>query len=91
MRSLHERFGLAGRRYRYEDIVTTATIVAGSDMSDVFERYVSGLELLPLEQLLARVGLIGDYQLYAGQGYVRLDPEATPAARARRRMFLGGS
>jgi predicted metalloprotease with PDZ domain len=48
---------LRGRGYTSEDFERAASMVAGTDLSDFFQRYVRGVETPPYREVLASVGL----------------------------------
>jgi predicted metalloprotease with PDZ domain len=48
---------LQGRGYTERDVEHAASVAAGTDLHDWFERYVGGTDELPFEQALAHVGL----------------------------------
>jgi predicted metalloprotease with PDZ domain len=70
MRLMFQKFGLTGTRYTFSDIVTTASEVAGTDLSDFFKRYVEGKEILPIRALLQRLGYDSLSQDYADELYI---------------------
>jgi predicted metalloprotease with PDZ domain len=66
MRNMYEEFYvkspnatyyLKGRGFTDQDFVRAVSAVAGSDMSDFFNRYVRGVETLPYDEALAYAGL----------------------------------
>jgi predicted metalloprotease with PDZ domain len=65
MRLLYHRFFdapatsyyLPGKGYTEADILAAASEVAGSDMSDFFQQYVSGTAAIPYDQFLNEAGL----------------------------------
>jgi predicted metalloprotease with PDZ domain len=78
MRSLYDKFGLTKTKFQFGDIAAAATEVAGSDMTDFFKRYVDGKELLPVKELLLKVGYESASQWYANE---MLIIPTTPTAR----------
>ncbi|MDC8002510.1 hypothetical protein POV27_00470 [Aureisphaera galaxeae] len=54
MRSMFDKFSTTP--YTYQDLVETASIVAGTDLTDFFAKYVEGTELLPLNEYLGKLG-----------------------------------
>jgi predicted metalloprotease with PDZ domain len=48
---------LRGRGYTQEDFVRVLSSVAGTSMSDFYDRYIRGVETLPYDDVLAGVGL----------------------------------
>ena len=57
LKSPNATYYLKGRGYTSEDIVRAASEVTGTDMSDFFKRYVSGVEVPPYDEALRSVGL----------------------------------
>jgi predicted metalloprotease with PDZ domain len=49
MRAMFDKFGKTGKTYEYEDIVKTATEVAGKDMSSFFGDYVAGTKVMDVK------------------------------------------
>ena len=78
MRSLHERFALLDHPFSREDFVSVASQAAGTSLADFFARHIAGVEPLPLEACLARAGLEGAFQRYAGELWIA--PSEAPSA-----------
>jgi predicted metalloprotease with PDZ domain len=57
LKSEKETYYLRGRGYTSEDFQRAASNVAGTDLSDFFNRYVRGVEVPPYAEALAGVGL----------------------------------
>lgn len=57
MRLMNERYPLSTGGYTPEQFMDTVSEVAGTDMSEFFDRYVAGTETMPLEDLFTVVGL----------------------------------
>jgi len=57
LKSPNATYYLRGRGYTNEDFLRVASEVSGSDFSDFFQRYVSGVEILPYDEALAFVGM----------------------------------
>ncbi len=57
LRTLYERFPLSGTGFTTEDLVSVANELTESSFEEFFERYVSGTEPLPYEDVLGVVGL----------------------------------
>lgn len=57
LKSANNSYYLRGRGYRPEDLQRVASEVAGFDLSDFFQRYVRGVEVLPYDEALGYVGL----------------------------------
>ena len=92
MRRLYAKHGVAEQAWTWEDLIRTASETAGTDMAGFFTSYVAGLEPLPLEAQLQRLGMRLTGQTYAAEMYVAPDPSASSEQRARRTAyFLTGS
>ncbi len=57
LKSPNATYYLRGRGYTIEDFQRVASEVSGSNLSDFFQRYVRGVEVLPYDEALASVGL----------------------------------
>lgn len=90
MRSMYEKFGLTGKKYRYEDLAITAGETAGRDVSGFFKSYVEGKETLPVQEYLNRIGLNGYTQSYDGEFYIFESPTMNVKQRNLLRRILTG-
>lgn len=90
MRLMHERFGLTGKPYRYEDLVALASETAGRSLADFFKRYVEGKESLPVQDYLKRIGLNGYTQFYDGEFFIVEAPVTTVAQKSLKQSILTG-
>jgi len=57
MRLMYTKFGKTNTAYTYQDIMAASSEAAGADLSGFFSSYVSGLQVMPLDNYLARAGL----------------------------------
>jgi predicted metalloprotease with PDZ domain len=57
LKSQNTNYYLRGRGFTSEDFQRVTSKVAGTEMSDFFKRYVSGVEVLPYDEALGSVGL----------------------------------
>jgi predicted metalloprotease with PDZ domain len=57
LKSPNATYYLRGRGYTSEDFQRVASEVSGSDLTDFFQRYVRGVEVLPYDEALAYVGM----------------------------------
>lgn len=89
MARLDERFGATGTRYPPAALVEAASGVAARDLGPFFRRYIESDETLPIRDCLATFGLATRLKPYAGEAYIREDPTAAPAERARLADLLG--
>lgn len=90
MRLVYERFGLAAKKYRYEDLVRAMSEIAGRDMGDFFKKYVAGKDRLPVLDCLRRAGFEGYTQFYDGEIYIKKSLVATAGQSAIQRGLLRG-
>ena len=90
MRLMHERFGLTGKPYRYEDLVALASETAGRNLDDFFRKYVEGKESLPVQDYLKRLGLNGYTQFYDGEFFIVEAPVVTVSQRRLQLSILTG-
>jgi predicted metalloprotease with PDZ domain len=88
--TLHERFGLAGHPFAAEDFVAAVSEAAGRDLADFFRRHVAGPAPFPLEACVARAGLEGAFQRYAGELWIAPVAEPSAAQRGVLRRTLRG-
>jgi predicted metalloprotease with PDZ domain len=88
MRLLYQRFGLSGKKYRYEDVVSAAAETAGRNVSDFFRRYVEGRETLPVQEYLKRIGLEGYTQFYDGEFFIFDADTASAEQKALQQSIL---
>jgi predicted metalloprotease with PDZ domain len=78
--ALWEGFGRPRTLYRYEDVVATASEVAGEDLAAFFAAHVAGRETLPVEECLATLGYTLYAKPYAGEAYLAPADAAALAA-----------
>jgi predicted metalloprotease with PDZ domain len=57
MRLLYSRYALPKPGFEPEDAVRAASEVAGSDLNEIFTRYISGKEAIPYEKYFAYAGI----------------------------------
>ncbi len=57
LKSPNATYYLRGRGYTSEDFQRVASETSGFDLTDFFQRYVRGVELLPYDEALAYVGM----------------------------------
>lgn len=88
MRRLYATHGVADQPWTWEDLVRTASETAGTDMGEFFTSYVAGLEALPLETQLHRLGMRLTGQTYAAEMHVAPDLTASSEQQARRTAYF---
>lgn len=57
MPRLYQEFAVGDKPYSVDDVARIASEVAGRDLSELFDRYVTGTEKLPLNEMMNRIGL----------------------------------
>ena len=78
--ALWSEFGRPGIPYGHEDFVTTASQVAGEDLSGFFAEHVVARETLPVEECLRTLGYTLYAKPYAGEAYLAPADSAALAA-----------
>jgi predicted metalloprotease with PDZ domain len=90
IRLMYQKYGLTAKKYRYEDLLTTASETIGYDLTDFFKRYVEGKEMLPVSDYLNDIGLAGYTQFYDGEIYIQPFLRATQEAKMMQRSLISG-
>lgn len=57
MRALYRNFYLRGNGFAPDDVVRTVNAVSGRDYGDFFRRYVTGVEMPPVDRVLGYAGI----------------------------------
>lgn len=70
MRLMYKKYGLTKIKFKYSDVVATASEIAGEDMSDFFKKYVEGFEELPIVSLLEKAGYASSGENFAAELYI---------------------
>lgn len=91
MREVYARSAKQGTTYDLAMLIAVATELAGRDMADFFDRYIQGMEPLPLDECLPKLGLRAERKSSGDRVSVIItaDESATGAAAAARNAFLG--
>lgn len=91
MRALYAQSALQNQPYDAAMIAATASEVAGTDLQPFFDRCVIGMEPLPLDDALAKLGLRAAQRSAVGRASVTLTPDesAKGTVAAIRDTFLG--
>ncbi len=84
MRLLWKNYGKPGRGLEEGEIETLATELLGQDLSEFFQRYLYGVEDLPLNELLSFVGV--EFKLRAARN---IDDKGGKPASHLPRVWLG--
>ena len=90
MRRMFQKFGLTKTKFKYEDIVSTASEIAGEDMASFFKSYVDGLEVIPVSQLLEKVGYGTSGEEYAAELFI-FPKKATELKRQLLGQYAGAT
>ncbi len=88
MQALYTEFGLTGKNLTSHDVERIASEIAGEDLAWIFERYVRGTEALTPDLVYTPLGLHVE-QNSQQRTVLKIDPEASPEARALRSQILG--
>ena len=89
MNQLFETFGLTGKSYALEDLQNLSTEFL-EDNGEFFLKYISGLEVLPLEYYMNKLGILTDIIPYEGVTFLFEDPEADERQQKLREQWLYG-
>jgi predicted metalloprotease with PDZ domain len=73
MRLLYSRYALPKPGFEPEDAVRAASEVAGTDLSDIFKRYISGKEPIPYEKYFAYAGITVEKRLDTDKPWMGID------------------
>ena len=91
MRLLYSRYALPKPGFNPEDAIHTANEVAGKDLSDVFRRYISGLEPIPYEQYFALAGIEVTKKVDPDKAWVGIEVKKSDDGHAQIRNVIPGS
>src|SRR6202167_1853533 len=91
MRLLYSRYALPKPGFNPEDAIQAANEVAGKDLSDVFRRYISGLEPIPYEQYFALAGIEVTKKVDPDKAWVGIEVKKSDDGHAQIRNVIPGS
>ncbi len=91
MRLLYSRYALPKPGFKPEDAIHAASEVAGKDLSDVFRRYISGLEPIPYEQYFALAGIEVTKKVDPDKAWVGIEVKKSDDGHAQIRNVIPGS
>ncbi len=57
MKAMYTDFGIGHKLFTYDDVIHESSRVAGIDLSGFFATYVSGIQVIPLQEYLGYAGL----------------------------------
>ena len=91
MRLLYSRYALPKPGFKPEDAIHAASEVAGKDVSDVFRRYISGMEPIPYEQYFALAGIEVTKKVDPDKAWVGIEVKKSDDGHAQIRNVIPGS
>jgi len=91
MRLLYSRYALPKPGFKPEDAIHAANEVAGKDVSDVFRRYISGIEPIPYEQYFALAGIEVTKKVDPDKAWVGIEVKKSDDGHAQIRNVIPGS
>jgi predicted metalloprotease with PDZ domain len=91
MRLLYSRYALPKPGFKPEDAIRAANEIAGTEISDLFQRYISGKEPIPYEQYFAYAGIEVTKKLDTEKSWTGLDLKKGDDGRAQIRNIVPGS
>jgi predicted metalloprotease with PDZ domain len=91
MRLLYSRHALPKPGFEPGDAIKAASEVAGTDVSGIFRRYISGKEAIPYEEYFAYAGITVEKKLDADKSWMGVDTTKHDDGRAKIRNITPGS
>ncbi len=91
MRLLYSRYALPKPGFKPEDAIHAASEIAGTDVSDLFRRYISGKEPIPYEQYFAYAGVAVTKKLDTEKSWAGLELKKSDDGHAQIRNIIPGS
>ena len=91
MRLLYSRYALPKPGFKPEDAIHAASEIAGTDVSDIFRRYISGKEPIPYEQYFAYAGIEVTKKLDTEKTWTGLELKKSDDGHAQIRNIIPGS
>jgi predicted metalloprotease with PDZ domain len=91
MRLLYSRYALPKPGFKPEDAIHAANEVAGKDVSDLFRRYISGMEPIPYEQYFALAGIEVTKKVDPDKAWVGVELKKSDDGHAQIRNVIPGS
>jgi predicted metalloprotease with PDZ domain len=88
-RLMFTRFDLTGKQWTPEDLVQSASEVAGTDLSSFFQKYIVVPSPLPVQECLATAGFDASILNYSGEAFVTPKQNPSPLAQQiRDRLWM---
>jgi predicted metalloprotease with PDZ domain len=91
MRLLYSRYALPKPGFKPEDAIQAANEIAGTDVSDLFHRYISRKEPIPYEQYFAYAGIEVTKKLDTEKSWAGLELKKSEDGHAQIRNIIPGS
>jgi predicted metalloprotease with PDZ domain len=91
MRLLYSRYALPKPGFKPEDPIHAANEIAGTEVSDLFRRYISGKEPIPYEQYFAYAGIEVTKKLDTEKSWAGFELKKSDDGRAQIRNIIPGS
>jgi predicted metalloprotease with PDZ domain len=91
MRLLYSRYALPKPGFKPEDAIHAANEVAGKDVSDLFRRYISGMEPIPYEQCFALAGIEVTKKVDPDKAWLGIEVKKSDDGHAQIRNVIPGS
>src|ERR1700723_333529 len=91
MRLLYSRYALPKPGFKPEDAVRAANEVAGTQISDLFQRFISGKEPIPYEQYFAYAGIEVTKKLDTEKSWTGLELKKSDDGHAQIRNIIPSS
>ena len=90
MRLLYSRYALPKPGFEPEDAVRAASEVAGTDVSDIFKRYISGKEPIPYEKYFAYAGVAVEKKIDASKPWIGVATDKSDDGHATIKNVIPG-
>jgi predicted metalloprotease with PDZ domain len=90
MRLLYSRYALPKPGFEPEDAVRAASEVAGTDLSDIFRRYISGKEAIPYEKYFAYAGVAVEKKLDTSKPWIGVATDKSDDGHATIKNVIPG-
>jgi predicted metalloprotease with PDZ domain len=90
MRLLYSRYALPKPGFEPEDAVRAASEVAGTNLSDLFQRYIRGKEPIPYEKYFSYAGITVEKSLETDKAWIGLDTSKSDDGHAKVKNVIPG-
>jgi predicted metalloprotease with PDZ domain len=75
--------------YTIAEVFEIASNIAGKPMQPFLAKYVEGMDLLPMKDLFASIGIEADFISYTGEAYFRFAAHPSPAQQLEWKRYSG--